>query len=578
MGPPGRRRCGGVEAVPSGPMGFDYDVLVIGSGFGGSVSALRLTEKGYRVGVLEAGRRWDETTLPKSSWNLRRFLWFPRLGMRGIQRITLLKDVMAVSGAGVGGGSLVWANVCYEPHKEAFSDPQWDGITDWKQELAPFYDQARRMLGVQTNPVETPADRVMQEVARKLGVEDTCEPTPVAVYFGESGISVPDPLFGGAGPDRTGCVLCGGCMTGCRHNAKNRLDKTYLYLAERNGAQIHAEHQVVDVVPLDAGGYRVVTERPGAWLLRHRRSFSAEQVVFSAGALGTARLLLRLRDDGRLERLSPRLGRQLRTNSEALVGASARTVDVDYSKGVAITSSFQPDAHTHIEPVRYEKGSNVMGLLSVMMVDGGGRVPRWLRFLGSAVLHPVRLLRSLSVRHWSERTIILLVMQSFDNSLRLRRGRFGRLTTDQESGKPNPTFIPVANEAARIAADVMGGDPGSSINEVLLDIPLTAHAIGGACIGATPERGVIDPYQRVFGYDGLHIVDGSAITANLGVNPSLTIAAMSERAMSFWPNRGEEDSRPAVGDPYERLEPVAPRHPSVPGDAPAALFYSQPFL
>jgi len=563
-----------VEAVLSGPVDFDYDVLVIGSGFGGSVSALRLTEKGYRVGVLEAGKRWDETTLPKSSWNLRRFLWFPRLGMKGIQRITLLKDVMAVSGAGVGGGSLVWANVCYEPHKEAFSDPQWDGITDWKQELAPFYDQARRMLGVQTNPVETAADRVMQEVARKLGVEDTCEPTPVAVYFGESGITVPDPTFGGAGPDRTGCILCGGCMTGCRHNAKNRLDKTYLYLAERNGAQVYAEHQVIDVIPLDAGGYRVVTERPGAWLRRRRRAYTAEQVVFSAGALGTARLLLRLRDDGRLARLSPRLGRQLRTNSEALVGASARTVDVDYSKGVAITSSFRPDAHTHIEPVRYEKGSNAMGLLSAMMVDGGGRVPRWLRFLGSAVLHPIRLLRSLSVYRWSERTIILLVMQSFDNSLRLRRGRFGRLTTDQESGKPNPTFIPVANEAARMAADVMGGDPGSSINEVLLDIPLTAHAIGGACIAATPERGVIDPYQRVFGYDGLHIVDGAAITANLGVNPSLTIAAMSERAMSFWPNRGEEDPRPAVGGPYERLEPVAPIDPSVPADAPAALFYS----
>ncbi len=555
-------------------MSFDYDVMVIGSGFGGSVSALRLTEKGYRVGVLEAGKRWTEETLPKSSWNLRRFLWFPQIGMRGIQRITLLKDVMALSGAGVGGGSLVWGNVAYEPHEEAFFDPQWDGITDWRAELSPFYEQARRMLGVQPNPVETPSDRVMRQVAERLGVEDTFESTPVAVYFGEPGVTVPDPYFGGSGPERTGCVLCGGCMTGCRYHAKNRLDTSYLHLAERNGAQILAEHHVRDVVPLEGGGYRVMTERPGAWLRHRRRSFTAEQVVFSAGALGTMRLLLRLRDEGRLTDLSPRLGRHFRTNSEALTGALARTVEVDYSKGVAISSSFQPDEHTHIEPVRYEKGSNAMGLLTTMMVDGGGAGPRWLRFLGQAAMHPVQFLRSMSVYRWAERTIILLVMQSHDNSLRLLRTRSGRLTTDQESGKPNPTYIPVANEAARIAADLIGGDPGSSINEVLLDAPLTAHPIGGACIGDSPERGVIDPYQRVFGHAGLHVVDGAAITANPGVNPSLTITAMSERAMAFWPNRGDEDLRPAVGAPYQRLEPVPPRHPSIPDDAPAALFYS----
>lgn len=548
-------------------------MLVIGSGFGGSVSALRLTEKGYKVGVLEAGKRWDDGTLPTTSWQLRRFLWFPRLGLRGIQRLTLLNDVMALSGAGVGGGSLVWANVAYEPHEEAFSDPQWDGITDWKDELTPFYDQARRMLGVMDNPAESPADDVTREVARRLGVDDTFEATPVAVYLGEPGVTVPDPYFGGQGPTRTGCILCGGCMTGCRHNAKNRLDTSYLYLAEHNGARVLPEHRAVEVRPLDAGGYEVTTVPSGSWSRRRRRTFTAAQVIFSAGALGTARLLLRMRDAGTLAHLSPRLGLHFRTNSEALVGATARGVGVDYSQGVAISSSYQPDPHTHIEPVRYERGSNAMGLLSTIMVDGGGRVPRPLRFLLAAVAHPIRFLRSLSVRRWAQRTIILLVMQSFDNSLRLRLGRRGRLVTEQETGKPNPTFIPIANRSARIAAELIDGDPGSSINEVLLDAPLTAHAIGGACIGATPEKGVVDPYQRVFGHPGLHVVDGSAITANLGVNPSLTIAAMSERAMAFWPNKDTPDPRPETGEPYRRLEPIAPRNPAVPADAPAALFY-----
>ena len=553
---------------------MDYDVLVIGSGFGGSVGALRLTEKGYKVGVLEAGKRWDDVTLPTTSWHLRRFLWFPRLGLRGIQRLTLLNDVMALSGAGVGGGSLVWGNVAYEPHEEAFSDPQWDGITDWKDELAPFYEQARRMLGVVDNPADSAADEIIREVARRLGVEDTFEPTPVAVYFGEPGMTVPDPYFGGRGPTRTGCILCGGCMTGCRHNAKNRLDTSYLYLAERGGADVLPEHQAVDVRPLDEGGYEVTAVRPGVWSRRRRRTFTATQVVFSAGTLGTGRLLLRMRDAGMLAGLSPRLGLHFRTNSEALVGATARSADVDYSQGVAITSSFRPDSHTHIEPVRYERGSNAMGLLSTIMVDGGGGLPRPLRLVLAAVTHPAKFLRSLSVRRWAERTIILLVMQSLDNSLRLRLGRWGRLVTEQESGKPSPTFIPIANRSARITAELIDGDPGSSINEVLLDAPLTAHAIGGACIGASPEKGVIDPYQRVFGHPGLHVMDGSAITANLGVNPSLTITAMSERAMAFWPNKGEDDRRPALGAHYQHLDPIAPKHPAVPSSAPGALFYS----
>jgi cholesterol oxidase len=551
----------------------DYDVAIIGSGFGGSVAALRLTEKGYRVGVMEAGRRYRDETLPESSWNLRRFYWFPRLGMRGIQRLSLLRNVLVLGGAGVGGGSLVWANVCYEPLDDAFRDPQWSHITDWRSELRPFYDQARRMLGVAEVPYETNADTVMRAVGHSLGVEDSFRLNPVAVHFGEPGKEEADPYFGGEGPARKGCLQCGGCMVGCRFNAKNRLDKNYLHLAEKNGATIHAEHQVVDVEPIEAG-YRVTAERPGAWFRRRRTEFTARQVVFAAGALGTTRLLLHLREKGRLGKLSPRVGYQVRTNSEAILGASARDTSVDYSHGVAITSSIRADANTTIEPVRYPAGSNSMGLLSTILVDGGGRMPRWLRFVAATITNPVAFARSLSVRRWSERTVILLVMQSIDNSLRVFRknGWFGtRLTSTHHTGKPSPAYIPIANVAARAAARHMAGDPGSSLNEVLLNVPMTAHILGGACIGVSPETGVVDPYHRIFGHPDLHVLDGAAVGANLGVNPSLTITALAERAVAMWPNRGQPDPRPLPGSAYERVGPVAPAHPAVPAYAPAAL-------
>ena len=543
-----------------------YDVVVVGSGFGGSVSALRLTEKGYRVGVLEAGRRFTPETLPKTSWDLRNFLWAPRLGLRGIQRITLLKDIVVLSAAGVGGGSLVYANTLYQPPPAFFADPHWSGITDWAAELAPHYAQASRMLGVTVQPTMTPSDLVIKAVADDLGVGATFRRTPVGVFFAAPGQTVPDPYFGGAGPARTGCVECGDCMIGCRIGAKNRLDLNYLYLAERAGATIHPDTTVTAVRPVD-GGWRV--EAKG-------RAFSADHVVLAAGALGTQRLLHAMKDTGVLPQVSARLGALTRTNSEALLGASAASVPQSpFSQGVAITSSFHPDADTHIEPVRYGPGSNAMGLLTTLLVDGGGRVPRPVRFLGQALRHPGLLVRSLSKRRWSERTIIALVMQSLDNSLTVRRTRGGRLTTGPGHGPANPRWIPAGHDAARRIASKIGGFPGGSVGDVF-DIPMTAHILGGATIGASPDTGVVDAYHRVFGYPGLHVADGAAVPANLGVNPALTITALAERATSLWPNAGETDSRPPLGAAYRRLDPIWPGHPAVPIDAPAALRKDRP--
>jgi cholesterol oxidase len=549
---------------------YDYDVVVIGSGFGGSVAALRAAEKGYRVGVLEAGRRWTDETLPKTSWDLRKFFWAPRLGWMGIQKITPLNDVMVLSGAGVGGGSLVYANTLYSPLDDFYADRQWSHITDWKAELAPYYDQATRMLGVTTNPTMTPSDVEMKAVAEQMGVGHTFAPTPVGVFFGErAGETVPDPYFGGAGPARTGCIECGNCMVGCKYGAKNRLDVNYLHLAERLGAVIHPETTVTAVRPAPDGHGYVVEARHTTKGAR-RSTYTAEQVVFAAGTLGTQRLLHRMRDDGVLPRISSRLGELTRTNSEAILGAMSLREGADYSTGVAITSSFYPQPRTHVEPVRYGKGSNAMGLLSTWMTDGGPGGPRWLKWLRAALRHPLLTMRMFWLRGWSERTIIVLVMQSIDNSLTVRRkrGRFRgeRLVTTPGHGEPNPTWIPVGNEVTRKLAERIDGYPGGSVGEIL-DIPMTAHIIGGCPIGDRPETGVVDPWQRLYGYDGLHVTDGAAVTANLGVNPSLTITAQAERAMAFWPNKGEPDPRPALGSPYRPVVPVEPRTPAVPRGA-----------
>jgi cholesterol oxidase len=555
---------------------FDTDVAIVGSGFGGSVAALRLTEKGYGVTVFEAGRRFDPDDYPRTSRDARRFLYSPRLGLYGIQRINLLKDAMVLSGAGVGGGSLVYANTLYEPLPGFYTDPQWADITDWRTELAPYYDQAKRMLGANSAPNHFANDDVIRELGERMDCADTYRPTEIGVYLGTKGETVPDPYFGGAGPERTGCLECGGCMIGCRHGAKNTLDRNYLHLAEGAGATVLAERLVTDVIPLEGGGYRIVSERPGPRRGRAVQSHTAEHVIFAAGVLGTVRLLADLTTKGRLPHLSDRLGELVRTNSESIPGASTRraTGGTDYSKGVAISSSIYPDEQTHIEGVRYPRGSNSMGMLATLLVDGGGRVPRQLRFLGSIVRHPLRFAHSLSVRRWSERTVILLVMQSHDNSINLRwkrRTRGVRLSSEQGTGQPNPTYIPAANDAARHAAQIMGGDAFGSVNEALLDVPVTAHILGGCVIGASPTEGVVDPYHRVYGHPGLHVVDGSTISANLGVNPSLTITAQAERAMAAWPNRGDTDLRPLLGAPYRPLHPIRPSNPAVPDGAPGAL-------
>ncbi|MFH8464264.1 GMC oxidoreductase [Streptomyces sp. NPDC017991] len=581
---------------------YDYDVIVVGSGFGGSVTALRLTEKGYNVGVLEAGRRFTRGTLPKNSWDLKNYLWAPKLGMYGLQRIHLLGNVMVLAGAGVGGGSLNYANTLYVPPKPFFEDPQWKDITDWQAELKPYYDQAQRMLGVRLNPTMTPSDVHLKAAAQRMGVGDTFHMAPVGVFFGDGedadktvkarpGETVDDPYFGGAGPARSACAECGECMTGCRHGAKNTLNENYLYLAEKAGAVVHPLTTVVSVTDDSQGGFAVSTlptDRGRKGEGRKGRVLKARRVVLAAGTYGTQTLLHRMKDGGQLPYLSKRLGELTRTNSEALVGAQTSDrryrkatgeAKVDFTRGVAITSSIHPDANTHIEPVRYGKGSNSMGSLSILQVpytEGSSRAFAW---LVNAVKHPTLVARSLSNRRWSERTIIGLVMQSLDNSLttylKPKGAGKGLLTARQGHGAPNPKQIRTASEGASAIAAEINGFAGSNVGE-LMGTPLTAHFLGGCPIGASADEGVIDPYHRLYGHPGISVVDGAAVSANLGVNPSLTITAQAERAMSYWPNKGEADPRPAPGAAYERLKPVEPLTPAVPADAFGAL--KLPFL
>jgi cholesterol oxidase len=514
----------------------DYDWIVIGSGFGGSVSALRLAEKGYRVAVLEAGLRYRDEDFAKTTWNARRYYWLPRLGLKGIFRMTLFKDIFVVSGAGVGGGSLGYANTLYRPWPGSafYRDPQWAGLGDWESDLAPHYETAEKMLGVTQYEGEGPADRLLRELADEWGVPETYSTTRVGVYFGEPGKTVEDPYFDGEGPPRAGCIRCGACMVGCRHNAKNTLPKNYLWFAERKGVEILPERTVAEVRPLGApdgaDGYAVTSERSGAWFDKQRRTLTAKGVVVAAGPLGTNTLLRRCRASGALPRLSDRLGHLVRTNSEAISAVTTKDEQQDFTKSIAITSSFYPDADTHIENVTYGPGADSMALLFTVL----GKARR-------------KLARPLWPSRWSRRTVILLTMQTLDNSMRLvpKRNLFGlgpRLQTQEDPDKPNPRFIAAADKATRRVAEKLDAVPQAGLTEQLFNIPTTAHIMGGAVIGADAEHGVVDRHQRVFGYENLLVCDGSAIPANVGVNPSLTITALTEHAMSQVAPREREEA------------------------------------
>jgi cholesterol oxidase len=538
---------------------WDYDWLVIGSGFGGSVSALRLAEKGHRVGVLECGRRFADEDFAKSAWRVRRYFWMPRLGMRGIMRLTPFKDVFILSGNGVGGGSLGYANTLYRARPAFFADRQWDGLAEWESELGPHYDTAEHMLGVADYEGATAADELLREYGAELGVEQTFSHTRVGIFFGTPGEEVEDPYFGGEGPARSGCIRCAGCMIGCRYNAKNTLVKNYLWFAERLGVQVMPERQVTAIRPLGPAdgseGYEVTTEHPGAWFRKRRRTLTARGVVVAAGALGTNQLLARCKHAGALPRISDRLGHVVRTNSESIQAVTAPDDSRDFSKAVAISSSIYPDPDTHIEVVGYGRNGDAMSRLFTPMTGEGTRLTRPVKWIGAMARHPLRTLKLFWWPFgWSRRTVILLVMQSLDTAMRLvpKRRLFGRgirLQTEQDPERPNPTFIPAAEHAARWFADRVGGVAQSGLTESALNIPSTAHILGGAVIGATPQEGVVDAKNRVFGYENLIVADGSAIPANPGVNPSLTITAVAERAMTFVPEaEGSErtDELPAA--------------------------------
>ncbi len=526
---------------------YDFDYIVIGSGFGGSVSACRLSEKGYRVAVLEMGKRWKPRDFPKTNWNLKRYFWAPLIRWFGFFRLSLFRHAWVLSGVGVGGGSLVYANVLLEPKPSVWQDPAWKELDDWESVMPPFYQKARTMLGSETNPHLGPADRMLKEAADSEKLGDSFAPTPVGVYFGKPGVTVSDPYFGGLGPERTGCQFCGGCMVGCRHGAKNSLDFNYLYFAEKQGVQVFPETEVFDVKPLDGKsdgtrGYRISCRESIRNGPRVEVSFQCRGVVFSAGVLGTLPLLLKLRNSGSLPKLSPKLGDGARTNSESLIGIRCDESPDDLSEGVAIGSGFTLDDETQIEAVRYPKGSDVMGLTATLMthsLPGWRRIVAWLL---EVVLHPLEFLKTLRIFGWAEKSIILLVMQTCDTSFRMRLKRcwWNPLRQSlQSEGKRVPPFIEPANQFAEKMARRFRGKPMTALTEIFFNVPTTAHILGGSIMGKDSSEGVIDSRNQVFHYHNLYVCDGSMIGANLGVNPSLTITALTERAMSHIPKRSD---------------------------------------
>ncbi len=538
------------------PPPFDYDFLIVGSGFGGSVSALRLTEKGYKVLVVEMGRRWTPENLPKTNWTVNRYLWKPKLGLRGFFNLRFFRHVIVLHGNAVGGGSITYANTMLVPPDTIWDHGTWAGLDDWKHIMPAHYATAKRMMGVVSNPILAPADLKLQQMAEAANVAHTFYPTDVAVFFGNEddppGTPSSDPYFDGEGPARQTCIACGGCMVGCRHNAKNTLDKNYLYLAEKKGARILAETKVIDVRPLNAtpdgsDGYEVFTQSSRALLRGPTQRLTTRGVIFAGSSLGTQDLLFRLKQKGSLPNISGQLGNRVLTNAESLIAVRYPGTSDNLSAGIAIGSGIYIDANTHIEAVRYPRGSDALSPLSTLLVNGRpgpSRILTWLRTLAVQFLRsPLRTLRALQPFGASHETLILLCMQAIDSPLTMRLKRpwywpFIKVLTT--AGDPIPTYIPSANRFAELGAQVTGGVPCTTLTEILFNIPMTAHCIGGAPMADTPAHGVIDSYHRIFNYANLYICDGSVISANLGVNPALTITALTERAMQAIPPKTEQ--------------------------------------
>jgi len=523
------------KGVQMNPQQFDHDFIVIGSGFGGSVSALRLAEKGYRVCVLEKGRRWNKEDFPKTNRDLKKYMWLPQLGMYGYQMLTQLKHVLITHGGGVGGGSLVYANNLLIPPDEVFERPEW-GIPDCKNTLMPFYEEARRMLGANPSPQVGVADTCLRDVGIDLRGIDTFHINDVGIFFGKPDVTVADPYFNGEGPERTGCTFCGSCMIGCPVGAKNTLDRNYLYLAEKKGVEIIPETEVVGVRPFE-GGYELSTSSPSG--ARPPQRYRARGVVFSGGVMGTVKLLLQCRHQRLLPHISGQLGNVVRTNSEALLGVQSHDKSTDWNDQIAITSGIYPDDTTHIEMVRFNKGSDSMLNLLTLFTGGGGSVPRVLRYMGNILRHPVRFFKLLWPLGKAENTTVVLVMQTDENYLKLdykprwwRLGGYSMNSTLPPGQLRAPAYIPIANEVTKRLAEKMKGIPLSSYSEAILNASTTAHILGGCCMGKTPEEGVVNLNGEIFGYPNLYVADGSVIAANLGVNPSLTITALSEYIMS----------------------------------------------
>ena len=512
---------------------LDFDYIIIGSGFGGSVSALRLSEKGYKVLVIEMGKRLTSKDFPKTNWHLKKWMWIPFLRFFGLFRISFFRHVTVLTGIGVGGGSLVYANTLPVPGKDFFEAESWAKLADWEKELRPFYQTALRMLGASPNPVLQNGDLALKQMAQEIGKPEEFAPTNVSVFFGEPDVLVPDPYFDGAGPERSGCNFCGGCMVGCRYNAKNSLDKNYLYLAEKNGTVIHAEAKVFDVKPMGAPdgeqGY-VVSWESSTKLFKAKGQYTCRGVIFAGGVLGTVKLLLDLKRNS-LPRLSSRIGYDIRTNSESLIGVTSIDKKAVFSDGIAIGSELHTDEHSSVEPVRYNAGSGFWRLLQSPMVHGSNALIRVLKIIKEVVSHPILNFRVYFVDDWARRTQILLFMQTIDSKLRFRKGLFG-LRSSIESGAAPTAFIPESHKLAKHFGRIINGKPRVLLTETLLGSPTTAHILGGAVMGENEQEGVIDKDHHVFGYQNMFICDGSTITANPGVNPSLTITALTERAMS----------------------------------------------